>query len=635
MVVKGLLVCLNGNRRMSTGSDTPATLSEGTREDLDVQDDQVPQSTILYLLQEATKLAPPAKRDTLEWRLTNGTCSKEQSQQYPSSPVASAYCPPVPSAQACKYVETAPKSQQKYSGSFSFIQSQQGSSPWEVMSLINLQCERLLHPVSEDGDEGRDTPLLPTPAHKSSVGYLRGDTIPDRTRDQSEFQEVGKHPHSQSVRNKTVESEPWCFRTTEEEVRPTVESSPDLSFYSERSSRVSHGSTLVQSSVLEGENEQCPIIYPEDTQEDGKTHFLTNDTGTAYNLKHGYHLCNESQEECSFTGNPSKAPDLEGTETCFLDKCSPPVESLSLLASIVYQNCQKRGKKNFFTKPESFLLPDAAVCPSIAAVDLDGANMELDCNSNLILPLESHVNEQRPGSSSEGLSRDFHAVNWKSAPVKGTSSSPGNAHRSNRDDAALKPVDPQVAKVAPGPSWRGRTPRKQRHPSRSADLCDPDFQGVSFRMRTEFNDNRDQCRLLITSKYRYRCSYGPAVFIPFPLIFINSFTIYSHQLARSLKWRHASVWSPQSATSHVFFNHLLASCFFLLSFLKMCFSSAEFWKSGRRGRGSRMRSLINSLKTSSSEEDIDPVSVSSEYRWSLAAHDGEVEGSYFWGLEHS
>ncbi|XP_023647503.1 GATA-type zinc finger protein 1 isoform X4 [Paramormyrops kingsleyae] len=415
---------------MSTGSDTPATLSEGTREDLDVQDDQVPQSTILYLLQEATKLAPPAKQDTLEWRLTNGTCSKEQSQQYPSSPVASAYCPPVPSVQPCKYVETTPKSQQKYSGSFSFIQSQQGSSPWEVMSLINLQCERLLHPVSEDGEEGRETPLLPTSGHKSSVGYLRGDTIPDRTRDQSEFQEVGKHAHSQSVRNKTVKSEPWCFRTMEEEVRPIGESSPDLSFYNERSSKVSHSSTLVQSSVFEGENEQCPIIYPEDTQEDGKTHFSTNDT-------------------------------------------------------------------------------------------------------------ESHINEQRPGSPSEELSRDFHTVNRKSAPVKDTSSSPGNAHRSNRDDATLRLVDPQVAKVAVGPSWRGRTPRKQRHPTRSADLCDPDFQGVSFRMRTEFSDNRDQCRLLITSKY-----------------------------------------------------------------------SAEFWKSGRRGRGSRMRSLINSLKTSSSEEDIDPVSVS-------------------------
>ncbi|KAM9363673.1 GATA-type zinc finger protein 1 [Symphorus nematophorus] len=49
--------------------------------------------------------------------------------------------------------------------------------------------------------------------------------------------------------------------------------------------------------------------------------------------------------------------------------------------------------------------------------------------------------------------------------------------------------------------WRTKTPRKQPHPSRSADIQDPDFQGVTFRMDTELDDSREQCRLLITSKY--------------------------------------------------------------------------------------------------------------------------------------
>uniref|UniRef100_A0A3Q1EFV4 Zinc finger GATA like protein 1 n=1 Tax=Acanthochromis polyacanthus TaxID=80966 RepID=A0A3Q1EFV4_9TELE len=49
--------------------------------------------------------------------------------------------------------------------------------------------------------------------------------------------------------------------------------------------------------------------------------------------------------------------------------------------------------------------------------------------------------------------------------------------------------------------WRIKTPRKQPHPSRSADIQDPDFQGVIFRMDTELDDSREQCRLLITSKY--------------------------------------------------------------------------------------------------------------------------------------
>ncbi|KAM7419084.1 hypothetical protein PAMA_016276 [Pampus argenteus] len=48
---------------------------------------------------------------------------------------------------------------------------------------------------------------------------------------------------------------------------------------------------------------------------------------------------------------------------------------------------------------------------------------------------------------------------------------------------------------------RTKTPRKQPNPSRSADIQDPDFQGVTFRMDTELDDSQEQCRLLITSKY--------------------------------------------------------------------------------------------------------------------------------------
>uniref|UniRef100_A0A8C6WMQ5 Zinc finger GATA like protein 1 n=1 Tax=Neogobius melanostomus TaxID=47308 RepID=A0A8C6WMQ5_9GOBI len=51
-------------------------------------------------------------------------------------------------------------------------------------------------------------------------------------------------------------------------------------------------------------------------------------------------------------------------------------------------------------------------------------------------------------------------------------------------------------------TWRSKR-RKQPCPSRSASVQDPDFQGVTFRMDTELDDSKDQCRLLITSKYRY------------------------------------------------------------------------------------------------------------------------------------
>ncbi|XP_061627487.1 GATA-type zinc finger protein 1 [Phyllopteryx taeniolatus] len=50
-------------------------------------------------------------------------------------------------------------------------------------------------------------------------------------------------------------------------------------------------------------------------------------------------------------------------------------------------------------------------------------------------------------------------------------------------------------------SRRTKTPRKQPNPRRSADIRDPHFQGVTFRIDAELDDDRDECRLLITSKY--------------------------------------------------------------------------------------------------------------------------------------
>ncbi|XP_061687051.1 GATA-type zinc finger protein 1 [Syngnathoides biaculeatus] len=50
-------------------------------------------------------------------------------------------------------------------------------------------------------------------------------------------------------------------------------------------------------------------------------------------------------------------------------------------------------------------------------------------------------------------------------------------------------------------SPRTKILRKQPNPRRSADIRDPNFRGVRFRIGAELNDGGEECRLIVTSKY--------------------------------------------------------------------------------------------------------------------------------------
>ncbi|KAI7807343.1 GATA-type zinc finger protein 1 [Triplophysa rosa] len=99
----------------------------------DVQHQQVT-STILYLLLEATKLTPPAG-DESSSALRETSCNSHVHEDSSSD----------------------------FTGSFSLVRESDSSSAWEVMRLINQQCEWLLR----SGDEERtqadsaETPLNP------------------------------------------------------------------------------------------------------------------------------------------------------------------------------------------------------------------------------------------------------------------------------------------------------------------------------------------------------------------------------------------------------------------------------------------------------------------------------------------
>lgn len=114
----------------------------------DVQHQQVTQSTILLLLQEATNLAPPADDGSLSSGASHGE-NRDSGALILSGPQDS-----------------------EFTGSFSIMRESDCSSAWEVMCLINQQCERLLQtgrPVDLDSSDGTDTVMLSGPPECPAV----------------------------------------------------------------------------------------------------------------------------------------------------------------------------------------------------------------------------------------------------------------------------------------------------------------------------------------------------------------------------------------------------------------------------------------------------------------------------------
>lgn len=114
----------------------------------DVQHQQVTQSTILLLLQEATNLAPPTDDRSLSSRASRGE-NPDSGALILSGPQGS-----------------------EFTGSFSIMRESDRSSAWEVMRLINQQCERLLQsggPVDPNSSDGTDTVMLSRPPECPAV----------------------------------------------------------------------------------------------------------------------------------------------------------------------------------------------------------------------------------------------------------------------------------------------------------------------------------------------------------------------------------------------------------------------------------------------------------------------------------
>nr|XP_055069237.1 GATA-type zinc finger protein 1 isoform X1 [Misgurnus anguillicaudatus] len=109
---------------MSSNLHAAQDLTEDTQ-----QHQEVTQSSILYLLQEATKLAAPAGDHGLPSSAPHGDASRSVRK------------------------EPSCSSSSEFTGSFSIMRESVSSNAWEVMRLINQQCEWLLRAGCGDEEE--------------------------------------------------------------------------------------------------------------------------------------------------------------------------------------------------------------------------------------------------------------------------------------------------------------------------------------------------------------------------------------------------------------------------------------------------------------------------------------------------
>lgn len=361
------------------------------------------------------------------------------------------------------------------------------NSPWRVLSLINLQCEKLLQ---HSDIEGLNTSSV-SPATK--VGHSIDSTAAAHVTDQ----QVGVD----------------CI-SVECSFRPSV-------CIFDREETPAHVSHQEDTRVCSGEaTGYKPDCCAKDPNVDICVH--SHPAGKMDTIKPAQVKENatESSQPHPTDKGEDKFRQYEWNPNCKKDCVSSEQDILNVP---LYENVSSNTTH----------IPDADVD---ANVPPSKPSLTYDCNANLALitappcitqrnPLSSILPSLPPSSLLFNIKEKCHSlpkqgdksrvfqldctcvpIEKKSPPVAQLKSSGCNGETNSASSAASKPkprpmqeeeIDPPAIQ-----NWRTKTPRKQPHPSRSVDIQDPDFQGVTFRMDTELDDSREQCRLLITSKYR-------------------------------------------------------------------------------------------------------------------------------------
>ncbi|XP_010871096.1 GATA-type zinc finger protein 1 isoform X2 [Esox lucius] len=360
-------------------------------------------------------------------------------------------------------------------------------SPWEVMSLINMQCERILH-SGEPQEEASVTTVVydhVLPSAVAPLPVILDDSGP---------------PEGMDCINNTVTVCSPIVCTTGDSPPASRGEMGKLGGVSD----CSPGSPGTKSPVV-----NCGYNTEAVMGDSGSAVVRDKDSGVTFCLAvDGFPVSEESR---TVTCDPVKE------DTTLKENCPEAEDELSFKhpsASVDHLFGQPLDR-NIATVDETARCLDNMTHKLPGPEELN-LNMTLDFNSNICFTLDPEKDKppfpNSPPNTLLILTTELGSVNTNSKSIQDVNfTEPQEEHPQSCMDTEDKTniVPPAPQSLSEPPPRATKVTRKQRNPSRSADARDPGFQGVTFSMQTELDDSREKCRLLITSrKYSQQRSRG-------------------------------------------------------------------------------------------------------------------------------
>lgn len=484
-------VCDAETANMSIGSSTDVASIHGNESTRDSDTPHSNQhSALLYLFQEVSKLASPIPSTFSGTNSPSAWLNEtKQSAVVVRKDEEDTNSPKI-SNKTCQYglPHIAPYSQEKKvkdrsSTVATLVQSHlECNSPWTVLSLINLQCERLLHHTDvEESDLSFESSYtkLGHSVDKVSTGTTN---VPGQdSADDCISAECALRP---SLSICVSEEIPASFSPAEDVC------SREASCFKYQCCMKDSAVGCCVHSYTAGQMDTCKLDLVKQNATAASQSYYRDQKEERMSIKDCFSFAQDIVKVSSPENSLSQATCLPNAPLSVrltfhsnVDASAPlPKPALTLDRNANLELIPDTQHHPLSVQPSSLLFSSNDMCQSPPVQDDNVTASLAECTG---------VPKERKKPPDADLTSPSH---------EDESASPAESSAASEPGPSTVQKDGSAASAAK--QWRTKTPRKQPHPSRSVDIQDPDFQGVTFRIDTELDDSREQCRLLITSKYR-------------------------------------------------------------------------------------------------------------------------------------